>query len=140
MQAEDSATAATDSDGIDILLVEDEAILMMVASEVLSDAGFVVRECMSAEDALSALENGCMPRMIVTDHSLSGMTGGDFARIAKERHGIDRILIASGDSGGSAIGFPLLPKPYRDHELLERVTRMLDSGSGADTACPKAAF
>ena len=129
MQAEDSATTATDTNGIDILLVEDEAILMMVASEVLGEAGYKVRECQSAEDALAALDSGCAPRMIVTDHSLPGMTGGDFARIAKDRHGIDRILIASGNSGGSAIGFPLLAKPYRDHELLDRVAILLGSHS-----------
>lgn len=125
MQADESATTATDSDGIDILLVEDEAILMMVASEVLAEAGYRVRECQSAEEALAALAGGCTPRMIVTDHSLPGMTGGDFSCIARDLHGIENILIASGNSGGSALGFPLLPKPYRDHELLERVGTML---------------
>lgn len=125
MQAEGNSASAGGSDSIDVMLVEDEAILMMVASEVLADAGYSVRECQCAEDALAALESGCTPRMIVTDHSLPGMTGGDFARLAKDRHGIARILIASGNSGGSAIGFPLLAKPYRDHELVERVTTML---------------
>lgn len=125
MQADNGAAPVTDTDRIDILLVEDEAILMMVASEVLVDAGYRVRECVSAEDALAAIEAGYAPRMIVTDYSLPGMTGGDFARIARDIHGIDRILIASGNSGGSAVEFPLLAKPYRDQELIERVAAML---------------
>lgn len=125
MQADNGAAPVTDTDGIDILLVEDEAILMMVASEVLVDAGYRIRECQSAEDALAALDSGCKPRMIVTDHSLPGMTGGDFARIARDTHGIDRILIASGNSGSSAVEFPLLAKPYRDQELIERVASIL---------------
>lgn len=125
MQANDGATAATYTDGIDILLVEDEAILMMVASEVLVDAGYRVHECGSAEEALAMIDGGYVPHMIVTDYSLPGMTGGDFAWIARDRYGIDRILIASGNSGSSASDFPLLAKPYRDQELLDTVAAML---------------
>lgn len=127
MQADDGKATASWTDRIDVLLVEDEAILMMAASEVLAEAGYRVRECQSAEEALAALESGCAPRMIVTDHGLPGMTGGDFALIARDRHGIDRILIASGNTGGGAIGFPLLAKPYRDQELIERVASILAS-------------
>ena len=128
MQADNSAAAATDSDGIEVLLVEDEARLMMVASEVLADAGYRVRECGSAEEALAALEDGYRPAMIVTDHSLAGMTGSDFAKLAAERFGVAHILIATGNSGGNALGFPVLPKPYRDHELIERVAASIGQG------------
>ncbi len=110
---------------IDILLVEDEAILAMVAGEMLGDAGYRVRECASAEDALAALDGGYRPHLAIIDHGLPGMNGADLAEAIASRHSDTAILIASGNADAASFGFPVLPKPYRDAELIKCVAALL---------------
>lgn len=113
--------------GVDILLVEDEAILAMVAAEVLGDAGHRVQVAESAEEAMASLDAGFRPHLAIIDHGLPGMNGADLAACISERLPDTRILIASGDAGFAAPGYPALAKPYRDSELIERVAALLPS-------------
>ncbi len=123
MQADDNRSA---NDGIvDILLVEDEAILAMVAGEVLADAGYRVRECASAEEALAAIDGGYCPQLAIIDHGLPAMNGADLAALLIERLKGTAILIASGNADSADFGFPVLAKPYRDADLVERVAALL---------------
>lgn len=116
---------------VDILLVEDEAILAMVASEVLQEAGYRVHECPSAEEALAALDDGYAPHLAIIDHGLPGLNGADLARMLQVRLGSIPILIASGDASPASVDFPLLAKPYRDAELVERVASLLSATRGS---------
>ena len=110
---------------VDILLVEDEAILAMVAGEVLGDAGYRVRECGSAEEALKAIDGGYCPHLAIIDHGLPGMSGADLAGAMAGRLVGVAILIASGNSDSAGFGFPVLSKPYRDADLVDRVAGLL---------------
>lgn len=123
MQADDFRPQ---TDGIvDILLVEDEAILAMVAGEVLGDAGYRVRECGSAEEALAAIDGGYLPHLAIIDHGLPGMSGADLAGAMAGRLAGVAILIASGNSDSAGFGFPVLSKPYRDADLVDCVAGLL---------------
>ena len=123
MQADDIRPQA---DGIvDILLVEDEAILAMVAGEVLGDAGYRVQVCASAEEALEAFGSGYRPALAIIDHGLPGMSGADLAHEIGNRLAGTAILIASGNAQSVTSSFPVLAKPYRDAELVERVAGLL---------------
>ena len=123
MQADDFRPQ---TDGIvDILLVEDEAILAMVAGEVLGDAGYRVRECGSAEEALKAIDGGYCPHLAIIDHGLPGMSGADLAGAMAGRLVGVAILIASGNSDSAGFGFPVLSKPYRDADLVDCVAGLL---------------
>ena len=123
MQADYHGSA---DDGIvDILLVEDEAILAMVASEVLGDAGHRVRDCGSAEEALAAIDAGYRPDVVIIDHGLPGMSGAELAGVISGRLASAAILIASGNAESASFGFPVLTKPYRDAELVECVATLL---------------
>lgn len=119
---------------VDVLLVEDEPVILMVASDMLSDAGYRVRECGSAEEAMAALEGGYRPHILVADHSLPGLSGTDLAihitdSIEPDPGGwTPQVLIASGDSGRAAGRFATLAKPYREEELLEKVAALVRAG------------
>lgn len=117
----------TSSRSATIWLVEDEAILAMVASAVLSEAGYRVREFGSAEAALALLDTGKRPDLLITDQSLPGMSGQQLARVARDTYAVTAILLATGHADGSIRDFPLLAKPYRDDELLERAAELLAS-------------
>lgn len=132
VQAQNAEAAG--NGGADILLVEDEAILAMVASEILGDAGHRVRVCDSAEEALAALDAGHRPQLAIIDHGLPGMSGAQLAEIIASRQSAPHILIASGDPAAVGGDFPSMPKPYRDDELLDRVSGLLGLSTRSGSA------
>ncbi len=120
------------ANALDILLVEDEPVILMVASDMLSDAGYRVRECGSAEEALGAIGDGYRPHLVIADHGLPGMNGLDFAERLQDGGDAPAVLIASGDTSGANGRFPVLAKPYRDTELLAAVADLIgQSGTAA---------
>ncbi|HEX7502616.1 MAG TPA: hypothetical protein VF451_04270, partial [Acidobacteriota bacterium] len=61
---------------MDILIVEDEAILAMEYLMILQDLGFpAVEHAFDAEAALVAVER-CLPKVILLDIKLRGKTDG----------------------------------------------------------------
>jgi len=130
MAAEIDGTMASGTAGIDVLLVEDEAILMLAAGEALRESGYKVQEHMSAEEALAALDGGCRPAMLITDHGLPGLSGIALAELARDRFALGSILIVTGNPGQCPPHFDVLNKPYRDDELLERVRGAIGPAAG----------
>lgn len=113
------------ANALDILLVEDEPVILMVASDMLSDAGYRVRECCTAEEALASMEGGYRPHLVIADHGLPGMSGLALAERVRDAEAGPAVLIASGDTSGADGRFPSLAKPYRDTELLAAVARLI---------------
>lgn len=103
-----------------VLLVEDDALIRSATAEVLQDAGHMVVEAASAEEAMAALQTAPID-VLVTDIHLPGSSGLTLAaRAADLRPGI-RIVMASGDTGAVKDALPeahLLPKPYGARDVL----------------------
>jgi PAS domain S-box-containing protein len=111
-----------------VLLVEDEALIRMHCADMLGDAGHVVIEAGSAEQALGLLPTGSID-VLLTDVNLPGMSGPELAQEARRlRPGIG-VVFATGDShvegAGDAV---ILPKPY-DMDALEAAVRKAGAAS-----------
>ncbi len=106
-----------------VLLVEDDALIRGATAEVLQEAGHVVVDAASAEEAMAALQTALID-VLVTDVHLPGSSGLELAaRAAELRPGI-RIVVASGDIGaveGKLPGAYLLAKPYGARDVLAAV-------------------
>ncbi|MEH3122134.1 MAG: PAS domain-containing protein [Sphingomonas phyllosphaerae] len=103
-----------------ILLVEDDALIRSATAEVLQEAGHVVVDAASAEEAMAALQTAPID-VLVTDVHLPGTSGLELAGRAAELHPGVRIVVASGDIGAVEVAAPnmhLLAKPYSARELL----------------------
>ncbi|MBB6503351.1 putative addiction module CopG family antidote [Sphingomonas endophytica] len=103
-----------------ILLVEDDALIRGATAEVLQEAGHVVVDAASAEEAMAALQTAPID-VLVTDVHLPGTSGLELAARAAELHPGIRIVVASGDIGAVEVEEPnmhLLAKPYSARELL----------------------
>lgn len=80
-----------------VLLIEDDALLRSTLCDILEDHGIEVNGLSNAEDALILLSTVSAPDVLVTDISLgAGLTGLDLADIARSRHPDVEVILISG--------------------------------------------
>jgi CheY-like chemotaxis protein len=102
-----------------VLLVDDEAHIRAIISEMLTELGYRVYEALSPESALAAVDSGLRPDILVTDHLMPGMTGVELAHALLERRPDARALIISGFAEVESLDttFPRLTKPFVHGDL-----------------------
>jgi CheY-like chemotaxis protein len=117
-----------------VLLVEDEALVRMMAADVLrEEGGFKVVEAANADEALTVLEATADVRALVTDVEMPGSLD-DFtlARVVKQAWPQIGIVVTSGRMAPGPKDLPsgalFMPKPYRPADLLAAVRTVLPSG------------
>lgn len=100
-----------------VLLVEDDPLIRLSASEMLKDAGYRVLEAHSGETALAVLAQA-EADVLMTDLNLPGMNGRELAARLRVSHPGIRVVLATGETGISETGdILLLRKPYVFKEL-----------------------
>ena len=105
-----------------LLLVEDDALIRANTAEILEDAGYVVVEAGSAEEAMAAIQTVPVD-ILVTDVNLPGASGPILAERTRALHPDARVVFATGDpSAVGAIGnAAVLAKPYGAGRLLDLI-------------------
>ncbi|WP_421591318.1 PAS domain-containing protein [Shinella sp. M27] len=105
-----------------ILLVEDDPLIRMSTADILQDAGNIVVEAGSAEEAMAALETVPFDVM-VTDVNLPGASGQVLAERARLLRPSAAIVFATGDTSlvKDELGATILSKPYDTPQLLAAV-------------------
>ena len=126
-----------------VLLVEDNELLRRQVSLQLESLGYTTMSAGSADEALTLLNQGTSPDLLLTDVIMpGGMNGRQLAQEAIKRLPSIKVLFTSGytesaliHQGRLASGVILLPKPYRRQELARLVRLALDGDQdGADCA------
>jgi CheY-like chemotaxis protein len=81
---------------LDILIVEDEAILAMEYQRCMRELGYpAVEHVFDAESALAAVER-CLPKLILLDIKLRGEIDGiEVAEVIRRRHDVPIVFITS---------------------------------------------
>jgi CheY-like chemotaxis protein len=114
------------------LLVEDESLIREIMAESLEDAGYVVIQAATGDEALSVIQDPpATITALVTDFHMPGEAdGADVAhRIRQTWPGIP-VVIASGrpdvlhQAWQAKFGFRLLQKPYGPRELISMLREM----------------
>jgi two-component system, response regulator PdtaR len=114
-----------------ILVVEDEALVRMLAWDILTeDAGYRVLEAANADEALILLESRHDVRLVFTDVNMPGaLNGFALARIVDMRFPGIKVIVTSGLArpgiGDLPKGKRFLPKPYAPSALITMVQEML---------------
>jgi DNA-binding NtrC family response regulator len=114
-----SAKEKTFEDAI-VLLVEDDDLIRLTTTEMLSDIGCKVKEASTAQEALKILDEQPVD-ILLTDVGLPGVSGLQLAwNVHARRPGLSLVL-ATGDSGvqseAARLGAILLVKPYTPQSL-----------------------
>ena len=123
-------TAAPRSRKLTILVVDDEATVRSLTTRMLEEHGYSVIEAGNGSDALALLESMAgRIDLVVSDIVMPRLDGVELARCMEIMPHPPPILFMSG-YGLRATDFewPLLVKPFRAHELLEAVHRLLARG------------
>ncbi len=109
------------------LLVDDEDLVRASTADMLVDMGFEVREACSAEEALSLINGGLRPSIVITDHLMPGMTGVDLATAVQNALPDIPVLLLSGfaEHSGIDLKLPLLSKPFRNSDLARSIATLL---------------
>ena len=125
--ADEPAVAAT------ILMVEDNAEVLVMGEALLFDAGFAVHTAGDAAQALAMVKAGLRFDLLFTDIIMPGESDGLglAAEVARLRPGIP-ILLTTGwadrarDHAGQRSELELVAKPYRQTDLVRRIRLLLD--------------
>jgi PAS domain S-box-containing protein len=129
--AADGAVEAGQGKGV-VLIVDDEAEIRTVMSEMLRMHGYLVREAPDARVALHRLYEGAPPDVLVTDIGLpGGMSGRQLADIARGQFPDLPVLLITGYAEGTVMKneplppqMELLTKPFAMKALLARIAAM----------------
>lgn len=112
-----------------VLIVEDEPIVRMFASDMIEQAGYEVVEAPDSAAAIAALEQRSDVRVVFTDVDMpGGVDGIELAARIRSRWPSIRIIIASGRPWPEDVARPadvvFFSKPYRQDRVLDAVGRM----------------
>ena len=131
------ASSASVTTRLTVLLVEDDNLIRVSTGEALKNAGCIVVEAGSAEEAMAALETVPFD-VLVTDVNLPGASGAELAKRARSVRPSAAIVFATGDPSSvkSEIGAVVVGKPYHAEALIAAVERSwaaVSNGASAET-------
>lgn len=120
--------------GETVLVVEDEDLVLDVASRILTQQGYHVLAARSGAQAMALLDGHAGTiHLLLTDVVMPGATGKEVATMVTELRPEIRVLYMSGYSesviasqGVIDQGITLLSKPFRAPDLLEHLRAVLD--------------
>ena len=127
-----------------VLVVEDEALIILMAKEALEEAGFGVLQAPSAARAIGFLEDPNQPiRALITDVDLGGsQTGWMVAKRAREISPKLPIVYITGGGPNEwpANGVPksvLITKPFAPAQLVTAVSNLLNAAITDPSTSPQ---
>ena len=123
-----------DTDGVQILLIDDDELLREALESILKTVGYSVIHASDGELGLRAFEES-RPALVVTDILMPNVEGIQTIRELRRIDGSAKIIaISGGDRGGdvqylemaSKLGADrILAKPFRRQALLDLIEELL---------------
>lgn len=124
-----------DDSGATILVVEDDADVRIAVVQVLELSGYRVLSARDGPEALCVLDENPGIELVFSDLVMpQGMSGLELVRKAQRTRPDLKILLTSGYSAwavleDSASELPMIKKPYRLAEVVQRVSEVLGRGA-----------
>jgi CheY-like chemotaxis protein len=129
-----SANSKPESDDKLIYVVDDEPMLLELASVILQPLGYTVTTFHDATSALEAFKAAKpFPVLVITDYSMHAMNGMDLIKACRQIQPYQKILLISGTVGediyrnSNEKPNQFIAKPYHAKQLADAVEALLDS-------------
>jgi len=120
-----------------IYVVDDEPMLLELASVILEPLGYTIETFRAPESALRAFTAAePQPALIITDYAMHTMTGLELAEACRRIQPKQKVLLLSGTVGPEITHTsPVKPdrflaKPYQAKQLIDAVRSILADGAG----------
>jgi two-component system, response regulator PdtaR len=115
-----------------VLVVEDDALLRILAVEIVEEAGYTAIEARDADEAVALLESRADITLLFTDIDMPGsMDGLKLAHAVRNRWPPIKILVVSGKERYQPSLLPtnscFFGKPYRAAALVDALRSMVGS-------------
>ncbi len=106
-----------------ILLVDDDALVLMATADMLRELGHHPMEMTSAKKALEAVRGGERPDLAILDYAMPEMSGVALAELLREAYPELPMMLATGYSEREKASgaLPRLNKPYTLAELSRQI-------------------
>jgi PAS domain S-box-containing protein len=114
-----------------VLVVDDDALVLMNTAAMLEELGHAVLQASSGGAALDILRSGKHVDLLITDHSMPGMSGAQLiALLGQERPTVASILATGFAVVGTraTVGMRRLAKPFDQNELAHAISGALAPG------------
>ncbi len=115
-----------------VYVVDDEPLLLELASVILEPAGYTVETFRSPDSALRSFEAAePKPALIITDYTMKAMSGLELAAACRRLRPEQKVLLLSGTVGPEALQNVsvepdrFLAKPYQAEQLIDVVKSMV---------------
>ena len=117
----------------EVLVVEDEPLVRIVAADAIVESGVMAWEAGDAREALRVLDEHPQIGLIFTDVNMPGeMDGLELAKKVNSDRPEMALIVTSGQVRVPDSKIPdhgtFLPKPYRTDRLVDLVREKLDGG------------
>ena len=127
-----AADTASEQDApLQVLVVEDEALVRLSTVELIGDLGYAVRDARDAEAALALLDEMDRLDVLLADIRLPGLDGKSLAVEVRRRFPDVKVILATGDaqamkqgSGPVEDDAAYLEKPYTSNDLVRAFRRV----------------
>ncbi|MBX5012315.1 PAS domain S-box protein [Rhizobium lentis] len=113
--------------GLRIVAVDDDGLVLMNTTLMLEDLGHTVFEAMAGPEALDILRKEPVD-LVICDHAMPRMTGAQLAEAIRSEWPEMPIILATGyadlPDGAGAGNLPRLGKPFSQAQLAEAISRI----------------
>jgi CheY-like chemotaxis protein len=127
-----SANSKPERDSKLIYVVDDEPMLLELASVILQPLGYTVKTFHDATSAVEAFKSSKpFPVLLITDYSMHSMNGMDLIKACRQIQPHQKILLISGTVGediyrnSNEKPDQFLAKPYHSKQLVDVVEGLL---------------
>jgi CheY-like chemotaxis protein len=112
-----------------VLVVEDETLVRLFASDFLDEAGFKVFEAVNADEALRVLQARPDVQVVLTDIEMPGsMDGLELTKVIRQRWPGVGIVVTSGRAVPGRDGLPdgtaFITKPFLPGTVVQVICQM----------------
>lgn len=114
------------------MVVEDDASVRLIVTEVLNELGYRSIEAVDAATAIPILESQRRIDLLVTDVGLPGLNGRQLAEISRQSRPDLKILFVTGYARSAAVrsgfldpGMDMMTKPFAVDALATKIREIL---------------
>jgi two-component system, chemotaxis family, chemotaxis protein CheY len=120
-----------------VFIVDDSVTILMSMEAILRKGGFTVAKAACGEEAVTKLQGGLKPNLIITDIHMPGMNGIELIRKVRTMPGIQFVPIlvvttesqqAKRDEARAAKATGWLVKPVKPDDMMKVVKQILPNG------------